>query len=522
VAIVRLLAAVAPVVALALLLGCSEIGPSLPTDESVAMTLGDVQIAGASGLQRIDMPVSEFSRIAFTGFCGRSITRFAQIGTGRICFSSMRDGGATELYIGRPDGNGLVRITNNASEDEGPDWSPDGSTIAFDTSRDGGWTIYTVKADGTSPTRITTTTTADFEPCWSPDGKQIVFASNRDGNNEIYLMNADGTGQTRLTNDAGSDLYPDWSPDNTSIVFSSMRTGSEAIFRMATDGSNQTVVIDSADPELQPAYSPDGDRIAYVRVTGGHPNIHVCGADGGSDVAVTNDNGENYQPEWSPDGLQIMFRRGATLWVMENDGSNPRPVTTGSTEVNGTLSWSGSTAHVARSLIGAAGTDGGADPPFGTSRPLVIVGLGTRGLAEAATVSIPEIHWGTVSASGLGDTGALLTGVQIEAARVDGVQEDLGRGVTPRYWNTSSGLITKSVVVFFSTGTGEITSVLATTVAAAGSESTARSRARIEGDRLIVRGPFDAVWTSPGENAAPSGASEVEIDAATGQIVSVR
>ena len=37
-------------------------------------------------------------------------------------------------------------------------------------------------------------------PDWSPDGSKIAFVSTRDGNEEIYVMRADGSGPTRLHN----------------------------------------------------------------------------------------------------------------------------------------------------------------------------------------------------------------------------------------------------------------------------------------------------------------------------------
>jgi len=50
----------------------------------------------------------------------------------------------------------------------------------------------------------------EYNPEWSPDGSKIAFQSDRDGDTEIYTMNADGSSQTRLTNSPGNDLVPDW------------------------------------------------------------------------------------------------------------------------------------------------------------------------------------------------------------------------------------------------------------------------------------------------------------------------
>src|SRR5207249_4993650 len=105
-------------------------------------------------------------------------------------------------------------------------WSPDGSRIAFSSSRDGNNEIYVMNADGTGQTRLTTTTASNLHPTWSPDGAKIAFSSSRDTGDEdrqqIYVMNADGTGVTRLTNNSADEQQPSWSRSNK-IAFYSTR-----------------------------------------------------------------------------------------------------------------------------------------------------------------------------------------------------------------------------------------------------------------------------------------------------------
>ena len=67
-----------------------------------------------------------------------------------------------------------------------------------------------MNADGANPTNLTAHPAADEHPRWSPDGSQIIFQTTRDGNSEIYRMNADGTNPTRLTTDPGEDTSPEW------------------------------------------------------------------------------------------------------------------------------------------------------------------------------------------------------------------------------------------------------------------------------------------------------------------------
>jgi TolB protein len=119
----------------------------------------------------------------------------------------------------KADGSDVRRLTEDEGDDTAPTWSPDGSRIAFASTRGGDSDIYVMAADGSGVTRLTSSPANDGEPAWSPEGNRILFTSSRDEDEEIYVMNADGSGITRLTYHPGVDAGPNWSPDGTRIVF---------------------------------------------------------------------------------------------------------------------------------------------------------------------------------------------------------------------------------------------------------------------------------------------------------------
>lgn len=148
----------------------------------------------------------------------------------------------TFVSVINADGTGWFSLNFPAAAN--PDWSPDGFSLVFDTPS-GIWIFGRLTQ---SSLRLTNTSN-DARPRFSPDGSKIVFQSTRDGQAEIYVMNTDGSAQTRLTNNSASDTAPAWSPDGTKILFTSLRDDptTPALYVMNADGSNQTRLTAGSD-----------------------------------------------------------------------------------------------------------------------------------------------------------------------------------------------------------------------------------------------------------------------------------
>ncbi len=94
------------------------------------------------------------------------------------------------------DGSDQRRVSNSAVNDTQPAWSPDASQILYRRSivGDPNADVWVMNADGSGAHALIDSPGADERyPVFSPDGTRLAFTSSRDGQYEIYVASATGT-----------------------------------------------------------------------------------------------------------------------------------------------------------------------------------------------------------------------------------------------------------------------------------------------------------------------------------------
>jgi TolB protein len=142
-------------------------------------------------------------------------------------------------------------------------WSPDGKTLAFSP------------VTGVQETRLTTAKGLDDGPEYSPDGAYIYFNSERSGWMQIWRMKADGSGQEQVLSDETNDWFPHVSPDGKWMVFLSYEKEVSghpaqkdvALNLMSMDDKKVHVLarlFGGQGTINVPSWSPDSKKLAFV------------------------------------------------------------------------------------------------------------------------------------------------------------------------------------------------------------------------------------------------------------------
>lgn len=268
-----------------------------------------------------------------------------------IVFTSERDGegdGQADIWRVRPDGSGLTRLTSDTSMEDAGVLSPDGTKLAYVSTRGGARTANIWVLDlksrqarnltGDGRTEVPALMSGHFRPAWSADSQWIAFSSDRGEKwagaesgagaghshpTSLYVMRADGTGLRRVTNKPGTAYgAPKFSADGRKLVAYTLPVRETFAARMhgagiaALNSTSQIVEIDVASGEetpvttgaglkTNPQYLPDG-RIGYLIKSAGRggPQPGVVYPDGSRGPA-----GDVRSPSWSPDGKSVVYYR---------------------------------------------------------------------------------------------------------------------------------------------------------------------------------------------------------------------
>lgn len=231
----------------------------------------------------------------------------------RIAFQSTRDG-RDDIYVLDLASGSLRRLTDGRGFNEYPDWSPDGNWILFNSSRDGsqpGTTsyyrdLYLMRSDGSGVHRLSRHAGINADAAWNPDGERLVLMSDRSGTWDVHTMRTDGSSPEQLTHHAGSGGwagFPRWSPEGSRIVFGSAAAEGKPyrLYWMVLGDSTPHLITPGApgQGDVLPDWSPDGGWIVFTRI-GEDTQLFAVRPDGTGLTQLTDGRGGKFLARWRP------------------------------------------------------------------------------------------------------------------------------------------------------------------------------------------------------------------------------
>jgi Tol biopolymer transport system component len=163
-----------------------------------------------------------------------------------------------------------------------PQFSPDGSRIAFYSRRSGSPEIWVCNSDGSNPVQLTSLGVLTETPRWSPDGKMIAFDSRPAGHSQVLILPSGGGEPRPLTGPENESTLSSWSRDGRWIYFTSNRGGLWQIWKIPSAGGKAIqvtenggfVAFESADGK-DLVYAKDNESGFWMRSIGGGPESRI-------------------------------------------------------------------------------------------------------------------------------------------------------------------------------------------------------------------------------------------------------
>jgi serine/threonine-protein kinase len=191
-----------------------------------------------------------------------------------------------------------------------PRVSPDGQSIAVETSDTKQAMISLYDLSGTSSLRRLTFGGNNRLPIWSADGKRVAFQSDREGDLAIFWQPVDGGTAERLTRpEPGTSHVPEsWAPKEEMFLFSSTKEGETTLWTFSVQDRKASRFGDvtSSGVPTNAVFHPTGRLVAYQAGEAGVGEATTY-VQPFPPTGAKYEIGRGGRPMWSRDGKELFY-----------------------------------------------------------------------------------------------------------------------------------------------------------------------------------------------------------------------
>lgn len=218
-----------------------------------------------------------------------------------------------KIHINSDDKENNVETLTIASEADSYDLSPSTKRAVISAHGE----LFSIATDRGDITRITESASRETGPQWSPDGKWIAFVSDKSGRDEVWICPpmAAAKDWKQVSNSDSQKLQIVWSPDSKSLIYTAT---DHKLYKYTLETAKTDVLASSPVAGFggaaigNPQFSPDGKWIAYTKVLNTLlPHVVVISSDGGAEHRITDDTSySEANAVWTPDGKKLVYLAG--------------------------------------------------------------------------------------------------------------------------------------------------------------------------------------------------------------------
>jgi serine/threonine-protein kinase len=233
-----------------------------------------------------------------------------------------------DIELAVVDRSGRAQRTIPANRPWTPRFSPDGRRVAYGAygaGRSSSDVWVTDLGSGTTQ-RLTDDASDSNDPQWSPNGSMIAYSVSAPGGKDVFVQRAGG-GQARVLATRDGEQFPnDWLRDGSALLVTegASDNGYDIVVQPA-DGSAARVYLGTPANETAARISPDGHWIAYTSDKSGRAEVYIDSyPQPGKEIGVSL--GAGVHPVWRGDGRELYYwQNGALMAAQLESGWGDKP-----------------------------------------------------------------------------------------------------------------------------------------------------------------------------------------------------